>query len=130
MAVLPTQASLEAFVAEDDGGPVVMLNLLRYANGDRALYDEYSQKVLPFLVKYGGEVVYAGSCSTKVIADASYPGEWDAILLVRYPSRSAFGEMIADPEYLEVAALRERGLEDSVLQATGEWYPQSAASAG
>ncbi|HVO54147.1 MAG TPA: DUF1330 domain-containing protein [Solirubrobacterales bacterium] len=126
MAVLPTQASLEAFVAEDDGGPVVMLNLVRYADGDRALYDEYSQKVLPFLVEYGGEVVYAGACSTKVIADESYPGEWDAMLLVRYPSRKAFGEMIADPEYLEVAALRERGLEDSVLHATSEWYPQPA----
>jgi uncharacterized protein (DUF1330 family) len=128
MAVLPTPEGLAAFFAEDDGGPVVMLNLLRYAGGDRSLYDEYSQKVMPFLAKYGGEVVYAGACSTKVIADQSYPGEWDAILLVRYPRRSAFGEMISDPEYLEVAALREAGLDDSVLQATSEWFPQPAAA--
>jgi hypothetical protein len=34
--------------------------------------------------------------------------------------------MIADPQYLEVAELRSRGLEDSLLQATRELYPQPA----
>lgn len=32
----------------------------------------------------------------------------------------------ADPEYLEVAELRSRGLEDSLLQATRELFPQPA----
>ncbi len=122
MPVLPTPETLAAFRAGDDGGPVVMLNLLRYADGDSSLYEEYSRKVLPFLAKVGGEVLYAGACSTKVIAGESYAGEWDSILLVRYPSRAAFLEMVSDPEYLEIAQLRERGLEDSVLRATSQWY--------
>lgn len=50
MAVLPTQASLEAFAAKGDGRPVMMLNLLRHADGDRSLEDE---------------VVYSGACSTE-----------------------------------------------------------------
>jgi uncharacterized protein (DUF1330 family) len=125
MAVLPTPESLAAYAAEDDGKPVVMVNLLRYANGDRSLYDEYSRLVLPILARHGAEVLYAGACSTEVIADAGY-GPWDAVLLVRYPSRSTFIEMIADPEYLEAAKLREEGLEDSILQASSEWFPQPA----
>lgn len=124
MAVLPTRASLEAFSAEDDGAPVVMLNLLRYSD-DGSLYGEYSRRVLPILARYGAEVVYSGACSTTVIA-AEKHGEWDAVLLVRYPSRAAFSAMIGDPEYLEVAELRERGLEDSLLQATAESYPRPA----
>ena len=125
MAVLPTPESIEAYAGEDDGQPVVMFNLLRVADGNRELYDEYSRRVLPILARYGVEVVYAGECSTTVIAPEVH-GEWDLILLVRYPSRTVFREMITDPEYLEVAELRSRGLEDSLLQATRELYPQPA----
>jgi uncharacterized protein (DUF1330 family) len=125
MAVLPTQESIETFAAEDDGGPVVMLNLLRYAEGGRGLYEEYSQRVLPILARYGAEIVYAGECSTTVIAPKVH-GEWDTVLLVRYPGRRTFGEMVADPEYLAIADLRSRGLEDSLLQATREVYSQVA----
>lgn len=121
MAVLPTPESIEAFLAEDDGGPVVMLNLLRFAGGDRALYDEYSRRVLPFLAKTGAEVVYAGDLAATVIAPEVH-GEWDMVLLVRYPSRKAFIEMVTDPEYLEIADLRSRGLEDSLLQASREIF--------
>lgn len=121
MSVLPTRETLDAFRAEDRGSPVVMLNLLRYSD-DGSLYGEYSRRVLPILARFGAEVVYSGGCSTLVIA-GDPGGEWDAVLLVRYPSRSAFLEMIADPEYLEAAKLREEGLADSVLQATDELYP-------
>jgi len=33
MPVNPVGADLKRFLAEDPGGPVVMLNLLRYADG-------------------------------------------------------------------------------------------------
>lgn len=125
MAVLPTRESIEAFQAEDDGGPVVMLNLLRYAEGGRGLYEEHSLRILPILARFGAEIVYAGECSTTLIA-AEVHGEWDTVLLVPYPSRSAFAAMTADAEYLEIAELRSRGLEDSLLQATRELYSQVA----
>lgn len=125
MAVLPTRESIEAYGAEDDGNPVVMLNLLRYGEGGREHYEEYSRRILPILARFGAEIVYAGECSTTVIAPEVH-GEWDSVLLVRYPSRQAFGEMTTDPEYLKIAELRSRGLEDSLLQATRELYPQPA----
>ena len=46
---------------------------------------------------------------------------WDAVLLVRYPSREAFSAMVADPEYQQVTGLRTRALTEAVLQATRPW---------
>ena len=46
---------------------------------------------------------------------------WDAVLLVRYPSRAAFSAMVADPEYHQVTELRTRALREAVLQATTPW---------
>ena len=48
------------------------------------------------------------------------PGDtaWDAVLLVRYPSRRAFSAMVADPEYQQITHLRTEALDAAVLQAT------------
>ena len=120
MAVDPRGSDLKRYLAEDPGGPVVMLNLLRYADGGRESYARYAAALSEtFLPRYGGEVLYAGDGSTPLVAD---PGQsWDAVLLVRYPSRAAFSAMVADPEYREVTALRTSALSEAVLQATTPW---------
>ena len=117
MSVDPTGADLKRFMEEDQGGAVVMLNLLRFApEGGRASYGEYSRRILPFLEKVGAEVLYYGDTSTVLVAPESH--RWDAVLVVRYPSREAFSRMVADPEYQEITHLRTEGLEEAVLQAT------------
>lgn len=119
MPVDPTGADLKRYLAEDDGGSVVMLNLLAFAPDGRESYREYSRAILPFLEKVGGEVVYAGETGTSLV-----PAEgsgWDAVLLVRYPSRAAFSQMVADPEYQQITHLRTQALEQAVLQATSVW---------
>jgi uncharacterized protein (DUF1330 family) len=120
MAIDPRGADLKRYLQEDPGGPVVMLNLLRFADGGRELYAEYAAALSEtFLPRYGGEVLYAGDGSTSLVAE---PGQsWDAVLLVRYPSREAFSRMVADPGYQEVTALRTRALTEAVLQATSAW---------
>jgi uncharacterized protein (DUF1330 family) len=116
MAIDPRGADLKRFLAEDDGGPFVMLNLLRFAEGKREQYDEYAQRTAEFLKRYGGELLYFGDGSTALVAE---PGQqWDAVLLVRYPSREAFSKMVADPEYHPVSHLRTGALTEAVLQAT------------
>ena len=88
MAIDPRGADLKRFIAEDDGGPFVMLNLLRFAEGKREQYSEYAQRTAKFVKRYGGELLYFGDGSTALVAE---PGqEWDAVVLVRYPSREAF----------------------------------------
>jgi uncharacterized protein (DUF1330 family) len=119
MAVDPTGADLKRFLDEDDGKPVVMLNLLRFAEGRRGDYEEYSRRIVPFLDEVGGEVVYAGECSTAMVAPDGH--DWDAVLLVRYPSREAFSRMVANPRYQGITGLRTSGLSEAVLQATVPW---------
>ena len=116
MAVDPRGSDLKRFLAEDDKGAIVMLNLLRFADGGRARYAEYARAVAPFLASYGGQVVYAGDGSTALVADAGQ--SWDAVLLVRYPSRDAFCRMVSDPEYQAITHLRTSALAEAVLQAT------------
>jgi len=120
MPVDPTPDDVRRYVEEDDGGPVVMLNLLRYGgSGGKESYDKYAEAVQAHLERVGGEVVYAGDCSTAVIAEEGH--EWDAVLLVRYPSRQKLLEMVMDPGYQEITHLRTEGLADAVLQATTPW---------
>jgi uncharacterized protein (DUF1330 family) len=120
MAVDPRGADLKRYLQEDPGGPVVMLNLLRYAEGGRELYAQYAAALTDtFLPRYGGEVLYAGEGSTPLVAESGQ--DWDAVLLVRYPSRQAFSAMVADPEYQQVTELRTRALTEAVLQATRPW---------
>jgi uncharacterized protein (DUF1330 family) len=119
MSVDPRGADLKRFLAEDPGGPVVMLNLLRYGPNGEAGYRQYVDGLARQLERIGAEVLYVGDCSTVLVAPASH--EWDAVLLVRYPSRRAFSEMVADPRYQRITHLRTDALQGAVLQATVPW---------
>jgi uncharacterized protein (DUF1330 family) len=119
MTVNPTGADLKRYLAEDDGREVVMLNLLRFQDGGRPSYEEYAERLRPFLAEIGAEVIYLGDCSTTLVAPDSH--DWDAVLLVRYPSRRAFSEMVRNPAYQEITGLRTRALNAAVLQATSPW---------
>jgi uncharacterized protein (DUF1330 family) len=119
MPVNPVGADLKRFLAEDTGGPVVMLNLLRYATGGESGYREYVSRLEGFLARIGASIVYVGDCSTTLVAPDAH--RWDAVLLVRYPSRRAFSEMVADPDYQRITGLRTAALEEAVLEATIPW---------
>ncbi|MGA9872225.1 MAG: DUF1330 domain-containing protein [Rhodococcus sp. (in: high G+C Gram-positive bacteria)] len=120
MAIDPRGKDLKRYLAESIDGPVVMLNLLRFAEGGREQYDEYARALdTTFLPKYGARVIYAGDGSTALVAEDGQA--WDAVLLVEYPSRQAFCDMVADPEYHEVTSLRTEALQEAVLQATTPW---------
>ncbi len=120
MAVDPRGADLKRYLAEDPGGPVVMLNLLRYKpDGGRESYDQYVAHFRRTAATFGAEVLYVGDGSTALVAE---PGQsWDSVLLVRYPSRQAFSDMLRDPEYQSGTHLRSGALEEAVLQATVPW---------
>ena len=91
-----------------------MLNLLRF-DGDegRAAYARYGEAVVPLVQDVGGQVVWSGSCGDPVIGPQE--GEWDAVLLVRYPSRRAFLDMISSPAYGDAHPHRVAAIADSRL---------------
>jgi uncharacterized protein (DUF1330 family) len=97
-----------------DEGPVTMLNLLAFKpDGGRERYMEYGTAVLPLLEGAGGRVVFQGQAAPVLLGDKS----WDLVLLVEYPTRRAFIEMIQSPEYQAIAHLRTEAL------AKGELHP-------
>jgi uncharacterized protein (DUF1330 family) len=118
MAVDPKGADLKRYLEEDPGGPVVMLNLLRFRpDGGRESYAKYAAALRDtYLDRYGAEVLYAGNGSTALVAEDGQA--WDAVLIVRYPSRTAFSKMVADPEYQQFTHFRTEALTEAVLQAT------------
>jgi uncharacterized protein (DUF1330 family) len=114
----PTGQDLKRFLQEDDGNPIVMLNLLRFKpDGGRESYNKYARAIVPFLNDVGGEVVYFGDTGTPLVQPDSN-NDWDAVLLVRYPSRQAFSQMVANPDYQAITHLRTEALEAAVLQPT------------
>ena len=132
MAIDPRGRDLKAFLAEAeadaDGGPVVMLNLLRFAEGGRETYADYLAHFRAHAEPLGAEILYLGDGSTALVAEDGQA--WDAVLLVRYPSRQAFSDMVADPAYQAGTHLRSTSLTEAVLQATTPWTPPDARDAG
>jgi uncharacterized protein (DUF1330 family) len=124
----PRGKDLKRYLEEDPGGPVVMLNLLRYREGGEDSYHAYSSALAAYLPRIGAEVLYVGDCSSVLVAPDGW--DWDALLVVRYPSRQAFSAMVADPEYQAVTHLRTEALTEAVLQATTPWPSASSTESG
>jgi len=114
-SILPTEEQFQNINTVSDEGELVMVNLLRFKpEGGEALYEKYSQLIYPILKRIGARVIYYGNGVMTFIGD----DYWDAILLVEYPSRSVFVQMVQDPEYLKASKYREEGLLDSRLYVT------------
>ena len=111
MSVL-SHAALDRFLADDPGGPVVMLNLLRFRpDGGRERYMEYAAAVqasgLP------AELLYVGQGERSLVGD-----EWDAVALVRYehpPGVRGHGPLARVPRDRAPA---DAALVDAALQPT------------
>ncbi|MEV5712606.1 DUF1330 domain-containing protein [Amycolatopsis mediterranei] len=110
--------ALDTLLADDPGGPVVMLNLLRFRpDGGRESYQRYAEALQAELnPRYGLEVVYIGNGDPALVAEDGQA--WDMVALVRYPDRKAFAAMVRDPEYQAITHLRTEALLESVLQPT------------
>jgi len=117
----PTPDQIAALAARPADEPVVMINLLQFrADGGRQSYLRYMQEVFPHLQRVGGTVRYAGDSPTVVIGEGEKPW-WDAIIVVEYPSPSAFLDMVTNEEYLKVHEHRAAGLDRGDLIATSVW---------
>lgn len=109
------QDDFKALAANPDTGPFVMLNLLKF-RGKEGLtaYESYSREAVKILGEIGAQVIYLGRAGELLQGE----DRWDAVLLVRYPSRKAFLEMIMRPDYQKAHSFRETALERAVLCAT------------
>ncbi|MBI1366163.1 MAG: DUF1330 domain-containing protein [Alphaproteobacteria bacterium] len=120
-AVYPGPEQIADMQKPGPGGPIVMVNLLKfrekaqYADGrksdltGRAAYQIYGRAVTKLVEKHGGKVLYAGDVS--FLALGACEPLWDEVALAQYPSRKALWEMSISPEWREIAVHREAGLE-------------------
>lgn len=125
MPTQPTREQIKALLANDDGGPIHMLNLLKfkafadYGDGaDKTLsghdaYQRYAVEVARLINNLGGKIVFEGEANALVIGDGEL--EWDVVGIVEYPSIAAFLEMTASEEYQKIHIHREAGLEHQLL---------------
>jgi uncharacterized protein (DUF1330 family) len=132
MAIVPTAKQIQTMIEKGPQGPMVMVNLLKYraqaAYGDRAeakenlsgrdAYQRYGMVALQHVSKRGGSVVWGGPQKFVMVGEDA-GNDWDDVVCVRYPSRTAFLEMTQDPDYLAAHYHREAGLERTVLICCG-----------
>ncbi len=125
----PTRESFRAlFSHTTPDQPVVMLNLLRFRAqaqyapehpespcSGREAYARYSAQALPAVSAAGGQVLWQGRVCHALVAPSDE--RWDAMLLVQYPSATAFMDMVRHPHYQSFAHHRSAALEEARLIA-------------
>jgi uncharacterized protein (DUF1330 family) len=110
----PDEQTMTAFAARASEGPVYMLNLLEFLpEGGAERYAEYGAAVAPLFARAGGKAIFAGRPSESLIGE----GSWDMVLVVEYPTRQAFLDMVSSPEYQAIEHLRSESLVRSELRA-------------
>jgi uncharacterized protein (DUF1330 family) len=125
-------AALEAMSGGDPDEPVVMLNLLRYRDvaepghgvdglSGREAFDVYGRRLMKLNPRFGVEPIWMGRSGRTVIGDEA----WDVVMLVRYPTRRQFVEMMNDPDYRAISPIRAAALADSRLIETTQLLPRT-----
>lgn len=115
----PKEINTELITSLPDTGPVIMVNLLRLR--DRAAYKRYSELTMPLIKARGGTVLWAGN-GEAVAFGHPQADRWDYVVLVRYPSRAAFLDMMRSPEYAAANTHREQAVHKHVILAAAETY--------
>ena len=126
-AIDPTGAQVRAIRDHGPDGPIVMLNLLkfhaeaRYPEGSGLAgtgAEAYARYQHNFTVSVGeisqAQIVFDGPVQRTFIG-APADGDWDRMLIVRYPSRQHFLAMMADPAYKDGLIHRYAALERTLL---------------
>jgi uncharacterized protein (DUF1330 family) len=127
--IKPVGEQIKRLAQSDEEGPVVMLNLLRFAKtaGDASgksgadSYDTYGEQMRSIMAERGIKLLWRGRADSVVIGDDD-DDAWDMVLLVQYPSRKAFLEMAGSKEYDKVGEHRTAALVDSRLIACTEQF--------
>lgn len=118
---------VDAVLASSDESPVVMLNLVKFReaslDGDgsgRDAYRRYGDAAITEVEGRGGKVIWAGRVEECALAEGleEHETDWDHALLVYYPSRAAFVDMVTNPDYLAANEHRVKGVEKHMIVAT------------
>jgi hypothetical protein len=127
-------AHVRAWAEADDGGPVYMLNLMRYyetlhplpnappfAGSPRDANMLYEDRAMPLLFRKGGYALYAGQVQGKnILGFGSGLDDWSRVLVVRYPSRRTFFDLLTDPAYGPIEPYKLMALQVVLVPTSAE----------
>lgn len=116
---------LRTWAEADDGRPVYMLNLMRFYPAVRPMAGgpgraispalsnaHYEAGAMHLLVEKGGAPLFAGNGQGgNVLPYAGNEDHWSRMLVIRYPDRRAFLELVTDPRYTELMPYKLAALE-------------------
>jgi len=119
-AVFPQPQQMMDFFGGPEGGPFVMVNLLKfkpnaeYEDGSDAhltgaeAYARYGAEVSKLVEGLGGRIRYSGRVTGLLLGDVE--DLWDAVALAEYPSLEAFRDMALSPAMHAIEHHRKAGL--------------------
>ncbi len=122
-AIRPNFEQFRQLAQSPEKGTVVMLNLLKFkarasgvGDGSGAeAYKRYGDAAFNMIEEQGGRLIWAGRGDQMLIGDPHQ--DWDQVVLVEYPSRQAFIEMVSRKHYQQAHEHREAGLERTIVVA-------------
>lgn len=127
----PERAAFDQFKALPREGSIDMLNLVRFRDQaayppchpqhGRAItgaeaYRSYSKESAPVFARVGGSMVWSAAPELVLIGPSEE--RWDAVFVARYPSASAFLEMVTDETYRQAVIHRQAAVLTSRLIRT------------
>lgn len=82
-----------------DDGPVMVVHVVRYAEGGRELMTGYQDHAAVIAARHGGQVAAWFGVEGTIVGDGR---SWDDVRFNRFPSKAAFLAVVADPARVEV----------------------------
>jgi uncharacterized protein (DUF1330 family) len=128
----PTGARIRDLRDHGPDGPVIMLNLLKFkekanypaghpgagVSGAEA-YARYEALFTQELAEVSGAVPIYNGPVMRVLVGSEADGDWDRMLIVRYPSRTHFLAMMSNETYRAGLVHRYAALERTILVQCG-----------
>lgn len=127
---------LRTWAEADDGKPFYMLNLMRLYgkinqfpgtpgfDGTPAESNQLYESIAgPMLLKNAGSMPYGGNTQSQAIfpigTDPAFD-DWSRVLVVRYPNRRAFLQLVSNPDYAKIAPYKLMALEVLLVPTSAE----------
>ena len=119
--VMPNSEQIEGFAKPGRGGPIYMVNLLKFK--EKAVYEDgrqtelsgqeayalYAKGVSKLLEDVGGKIEFNAQVERLMLGEVEEL--WDSVAIAMYPSRTAMLEMMMTDGMKEISAHRVAGLE-------------------
>ena len=126
----PTREQWRTLQQHDSGGPIYMLNLLKfrekaaYADGrattlsGEEAYAIYGRAVSRMVLEAGGKLVFSGRVEGTMVGVVE--DSWDSVAVMMYPSLAVMGQITGSAAYAEIHVHRDAGLAGQILIKTSK----------